>query len=95
MRLTPTEARQRLTALDPDWELTDGRLRRVWRLPDFATALAFVNRIGELAEAAGHHPDLELGWGRVVVEWTTHDVGGLSELDFSLAADVDRVAPAA
>lgn len=95
VRLSPTEARQRLSALDPDWELIDGRLRRVWRLPDFATVLVFGNRIGELAEWAGHHPDLGLGRGRVVAEWASHDVNRLTELDFSLAAEVGHLAPTA
>ena len=57
-----------------------------YRFPDFRQALAFVNRVGELAEEEGHHPDIELGWGRVKLTLWTHSIGGLSENDFILAA---------
>jgi 4a-hydroxytetrahydrobiopterin dehydratase len=67
------------------------RLRATFRFSDFAQALAFVNAIGALAEAQNHHPDLELSWGRVVVELTTHDAGGLTQKDFTLAAKIDRI----
>jgi 4a-hydroxytetrahydrobiopterin dehydratase len=84
-----------LAAQVPRWTVEQGRcLRRAFRFPDFATALAFVNSIGAEAEAQGHHPDLALGWGRVEVTLTTHDVGGLSEADFILAARFDRLAAA-
>ncbi len=56
---------------------------------DFARALAFVNKIGKIAENEGHHPDIELGWGRVKVTLTTHAIGGLSQNDFILAAKID------
>jgi 4a-hydroxytetrahydrobiopterin dehydratase len=73
------------------WSLVNGeRLEKAYRFADFATALAFVNRLGAVAEAEGHHPDLELGWGRVKVTLWTHSVGGLSENDFILAAKADR-----
>jgi 4a-hydroxytetrahydrobiopterin dehydratase len=76
----------------PDWEVVRGHhLRREFKFPDFATALAFVNRIGAEAEAQGHHPDLELGWGRVVVTIWTHKIDGLVEADFILAAKIDRL----
>jgi 4a-hydroxytetrahydrobiopterin dehydratase len=80
-----------LAAQVPAWALAGGRLRREFKFKDFATALAFVNRIGAQAEAQGHHPDLELAWGRVAVTLWTHDVGGLSEADFILAARIDRL----
>jgi 4a-hydroxytetrahydrobiopterin dehydratase len=66
------------------------RLVKQYRFPDFRQALAFVNRVGELAEQEGHHPDIELGWGRVKVTLWTHSIGGLSENDFILAAKADR-----
>ncbi len=66
-------------------------LRREFRFPDFAAALAFVNRIGELAEGEQHHPDIALGWGRVAVATYTHSIGGLSENDFILAAKIDAL----
>jgi 4a-hydroxytetrahydrobiopterin dehydratase len=84
-----------LAAQVPRWTVEQGhRLRRAFRFPDFAMALAFVNSIGAEAESQGHHPDLALGWGRVEVTLTTHDVGGLSEADFILAARIDRLAEA-
>lgn len=66
------------------------RLVKQYRFPDFRQALAFVNRVGELAEEEGHHPDIELGWGRVKLTLWTHSIGGLSENDFILAAKADR-----
>lgn len=76
------------------WEIGDGpRLVKHWRFDDFATALSFVNRIGAIAEAEGHHPDLALGWGRVSVELWTHAAGGLTENDFVLAARIDEAQP--
>jgi 4a-hydroxytetrahydrobiopterin dehydratase len=75
------------------WELTsDARvLTKRFTCKDFAEALAFVNDIGRIAESEGHHPDLELGWGKVVVSLTTHAIGGLSENDFIVAAKVDAL----
>ncbi len=75
----------------PDWSIVAGRtLHREFRFPDFARALAFVNEVGALAEAANHHPDVRLSWGKVSLDLSTHDVGGLSENDFVLAARIDR-----
>ncbi len=62
------------------------RLLAEYRFPDFAQALAFVDRVGALAEAADHHPRLVLEWGRVEVQWWTHSIGGLHENDFIMAA---------
>lgn len=76
----------------PQWTVVDGRLlRRELRFDDFAGALAFVNAVGAEAEARNHHPDLQLGWGRVQVEFTTHDAGGLTEADSIMAARVDAL----
>ena len=78
--------------LDPSWEVTRGtNLRRAFAFDDFAGALRFANEIGALAEKEWHHPDLELGWGRVVVSIQTHAVGGLTMNDFVLAAKIDRL----
>jgi 4a-hydroxytetrahydrobiopterin dehydratase len=74
------------------WTMVDEHhLEKEYRFPDFAQALAFVNRLGEAAEAAGHHPDIFLTWGRVKVTLWTHSAGGLSESDFTLAARADAV----
>jgi len=66
------------------------RLVKQYRFPDFRQALAFVNHVGEVAESEGHHPDIELGWGRVKLTLWTHSIGGLSENDFIVAAKADR-----
>jgi 4a-hydroxytetrahydrobiopterin dehydratase len=82
---------ERLHAQLPGWTVEEGkRLVKEYRFPDFRTALAFVNRVGELAESEGHHPDVELGWGRVKITLWTHSIGGLSENDFILAAKADQ-----
>lgn len=92
--LPPSDWPPLLAQLDGDWRIVDGHhLTRSWRLPDFAQALALVNRIGALAEAEDHHPDLLLGWGRVEITLWTHTVGGLSRNDFILAARIDRLSP--
>jgi 4a-hydroxytetrahydrobiopterin dehydratase len=88
MKLTADEARRRVDAL-ADWRLQDDRLSKNFRFPDFQQALDFVNRVGAVAEELGHHPDIHLGWGRADVETWTHDAGGITELDFELAAKID------
>jgi 4a-hydroxytetrahydrobiopterin dehydratase len=76
----------------PEWNVVnEHHLERVFTFPDFKTALEFVNRVGELAEEQGHHPDLLLSWGRVEVRIWTHKVDGLTESDFILAAKIDRL----
>ncbi len=77
----------------PEWSQdAQGRLHRRYGFDNFVDALAFTNTLGEIAEAQGHHPDLELGWGYVVVNLSTHDVGGLSRNDFIVAARIDHLA---
>ena len=77
----------------PGWEVADEHhLRRLFTFPDFAQALAFVNRAGAVAEEQGHHPDILLGWGKAEVTTYTHAIDGLTESDFILAAKIDRVA---
>lgn len=78
-------------ALLPGWETAaDGaELRKRFKFPDFADALAFANALGWIAERENHHPDLEIGWGRCVVRFSTHDVGGLSRNDFICAAKTE------
>ena len=68
------------------WNEVDGALQREFDFPDFASALAFVNRVGELAEAEDHHPDISFGWGRVTLRWWTHSAGGVTDRDRDLAA---------
>src|SRR5918999_3474601 len=76
--------------LQDGWTVVDEHhLEKEYRFKDFREALDFVNRLGEVAEQEGHHPDIFLAWGKVKVTLWTHSVGGLSENDFILAAKVD------
>lgn len=73
-----------------DWQVVDDHhLTKRWDFDDFAGALAFVNRVGEVAERNGHHPDVYLAWGKVRIDLWTHKIDGLSESDFILAAKCD------
>jgi 4a-hydroxytetrahydrobiopterin dehydratase len=75
------------------WNVVDEHhIVREYKFPDFRSALAFVNRVGELAEEQGHHPNIALGWGRAEITTWTHAVNGLTESDFILAAKIDRLA---
>jgi len=79
----------------PEWEVqeVDGikRLRRVFKFKNFAQALYFTNRVGEIAETEGHHPALLTEWGRVTVTWWTHKIKGLHKNDFIMAARTDEM----
>ena len=71
----------------PDgYALVNSALQRQFRFKDFAEALAFVNRVGELAEREGHHPDIEIQWNEVTLRWWTHVVDAVTERDYELAA---------
>ena len=74
------------------WSRVGDEIRKEFERAGFADAVAFVVRVGFLAEAANHHPDIDIRWRTVHVALTTHDVGGLSALDFELAARIDEVA---
>jgi 4a-hydroxytetrahydrobiopterin dehydratase len=71
------------------WELRDGRLRKQYTFRTFLRAIAFVNGVAYLAESAGHHPDITINYNRVTLRLVTHSQGGLTERDFSLAAEID------
>jgi 4a-hydroxytetrahydrobiopterin dehydratase len=74
------------------WEVVNGHhLSKQLKFPDFVTALAFVNQVGEIAEAEAHHPDIALGWGKVGIRIWTHKIDGLTESDFILAAKIDAL----
>jgi len=76
----------------PEWSVFDEHhIERSFKFPNFVSALAFVNRIGEIAEQQGHHPDICFGWGNVSVKLFTHKIKGLTESDFILAAKVDQL----
>lgn len=85
------EIRAALVTL-PDWQAQRGRIDRTYLCVDFAAAIRFVNAVARAAEQAGHHPDIEVRWNRVKLTLTTHDAGGLTALDFALAARCDRLA---
>jgi 4a-hydroxytetrahydrobiopterin dehydratase len=78
------------------WQVKDvdgeKRLEREFKRKDFADALAFTNRIGEIAEKEDHHPRIVTEWGKVTVQWWTHKVGGLHQNDFIMAARTDGLA---
>ncbi|MDB5163585.1 MAG: Pterin-4a-carbinolamine dehydratase [Candidatus Saccharibacteria bacterium] len=71
------------------WQEKDKALVREFKFADFKSALGFVNKVGELAEAANHHPDIQLGWGKVVITLTTHSEGGVTDKDRQLAEKID------
>jgi 4a-hydroxytetrahydrobiopterin dehydratase len=76
-----------------EWEREGDEIVREWKFDDFAVALAFVNRVGEAAEEANHHPDILLhGWNKVRLSLTNHSAGGLTEPDFEMAAKFDQLA---
>ncbi|MDP4020920.1 MAG: 4a-hydroxytetrahydrobiopterin dehydratase [Candidatus Adlerbacteria bacterium] len=89
----PAEAQKMMGELTEGWMLIDEAhlLVKEFRFKDFAQAMAFANKVGEIAEAENHHPELSVGWGRVSVELTTHAIEGLSENDFILAAKIDEI----
>lgn len=71
--------------------VNEHHLHRQYQFPDFRQALVFVNRVGDLAEEQGHHPDIVLAWGKVEVTLWTHKIDGLTESDFIMAAKIDRL----
>ncbi len=79
----------------PEWQVVEREgiksLERVFKFENFAQALGFTNRVGEIAEAEGHHPVLVTEWGRVTVSWWTHKIRGLHRNDFIMAAKSDQV----
>jgi 4a-hydroxytetrahydrobiopterin dehydratase len=84
---TPDELAHALTTLR--WTLDGGALTQVTRHKDFADALAFVNAVGALAEAANHHPDIDIRWDTVTLRLLTHSRGGITDADLELAAEID------
>lgn len=77
----------------PDWKISDDTksIEKEFTFKDFKEALAFVNKVGEIAESEGHHPDIELGWGKVKITLTTHAIDGLSQNDFIVAAKINAI----
>lgn len=86
------QAEELLAELEEGWKLNeDGHLERAYTFDNFVDAMAFANRVGDIAEEQSHHPDLHVSWGKCVVEIWTHKIQGLTKSDFYFAAKADRV----
>ena len=86
---------QRIQQQVPTWTaVNEHHITRAFTFPDFKQALDFVNRVGEIAEAQGHHPDILLTWGKAEITLWTHKIDGLTQSDFIMAAKIDRLLPA-
>jgi len=87
---SPQEAQSRMTGL-AGWQVAAGELVKTFQFKDFRSALHFVNEVGELAELARHHPDIDIRYNRVRLALTTHDAGGLTQKDFDLATQAQKL----
>jgi 4a-hydroxytetrahydrobiopterin dehydratase len=85
MRLLDQDGIKRELAETPGWEIVGDAIVRNLTFEDFAEAMAYVNRVAEVAEEANHHPDIAISWNKVTLTQTTHAAGGLTEHDFALA----------
>ena len=75
----------------PGWEIKDGHVFRQFKFKNFRESISFVNKVAEIAEAEGHHPDMAIHYNKVTIELWTHAVNGLSENDFILAAKINKI----
>ena len=89
-KLTNAETENAMSDL-ADWETENDSLKKHFEFENFAESLAFVNRVGAIAERLDHHPDILLGWGYAEFFITTHDAGGVTTRDFDLAKEIDRI----
>ncbi|MBA3431841.1 MAG: 4a-hydroxytetrahydrobiopterin dehydratase [Actinobacteria bacterium] len=87
--LDEEEVQQRLDELG-DWELEDDQIQKIFEFDDFPSAVQFVSDVAKLAERYNHHPDIDIRYNRVRLVLTTHSEGGLTALDFDLAADIEQ-----
>lgn len=90
-KVAATAIRAALEAL-PGWAIDGGRLSKRYRFADWRAAMAFANRVSDLANEVDHHPDLDVGWGRCGVAWSTHDAGGITGNDLACAARTEAMA---
>jgi 4a-hydroxytetrahydrobiopterin dehydratase len=90
-KLDETQIQAALSTL-PHWKLEQGELVQTAAFPDFMQAMSFVNQVAELAEAAGHHPDIDIRYNKVRLALVTHDAGGITQNDISLARNIDQIA---
>lgn len=89
--LTPTEVKAALPAVK-EWKKQSAAITRTYQFKDFPGSMAFVNRVAEVAEAANHHPDIDIRWNKVTLTLATHSEGGLTQKDFDLARKIDTLA---
>lgn len=82
----------RFTEGHPEWEISGREMVRTFAFDDFNGSMAFVNRVAESAEAASHHPDIDIRWNRVILTLSTHSEGGLTQKDIDLATEIDGMA---
>lgn len=87
--LSDKEIQSRLASV-PDWQIESGELVRTFLFKDFRASLAFVNKVADAAESAGHHPDIDVRYNKVRLALVTHDAGGITQKDFDLAVAADK-----
>lgn len=92
-RLNPAEAEVLRNKNTPNWKVENDNIKlfREFKFKNFKQAQEFVNKVGDIAESEGHHPDIEFGWGYARITIYTHAIGGLHENDFILAAKIDKI----
>jgi 4a-hydroxytetrahydrobiopterin dehydratase len=88
--MSDTEVKDALADL-PGWEQTGSEIGKEFKFADFAAAMVFVNQVAERAEAANHHPDIDIRWNKVRLALSTHSEGGLTRNDFALAAEIESL----
>ena len=88
--MSAEEIKVSLSTID-GWKVEAGNLKKRFDFKNFAEPLDFINRVGTIAEAADHHPDITFGWGYAEIRLTTHDTGGLTENDFALARKIEEL----
>jgi len=89
-KLSPAQVKTALTSVS-EWKKKGKAITRTYVFKDFPAAIKFVNAVARLAEKAWHHPDIDIRWNKVTLVLTTHDAGGLTEKDFKLARQFDRI----
>lgn len=93
-KLQTAEIERRLGAL-PGWELKDNAIRKLYRFKEFMDGIRFLNRVAEMAEAADHHPDVQINYTRITFSCSTHSEGGVTEKDLRLATQIEDAFKAA
>jgi 4a-hydroxytetrahydrobiopterin dehydratase len=88
--MSDTEVKDALADL-PGWEPSGSEIAKEYKFADFAAAMAFVNQVADAAEAANHHPDIDIRWNKVRLALSTHSQGGLTRNDFTLAAQIESL----